>query len=88
MLLYLDLNCFNRPFDDQTQERIARETAAVFAVLERVERGIDQLAWSAVLALENSRHPLLDRRRESLAGDVMPVKTLRLIAAFRHGHGT
>ena len=37
MLLYLDLNCFNRPFDDQTQERIARETAAVFAVLERVD---------------------------------------------------
>ncbi|ETX05978.1 MAG: hypothetical protein ETSY2_19770 [Candidatus Entotheonella gemina] len=30
MLLYLDLNCFNRPFDDQNQGRIARETAAIF----------------------------------------------------------
>ena len=56
MLLYLDLNCFNRPFDDQTQERIARETAAVFAVLDGLS-GIDQLAWSAVLALENSAAP-------------------------------
>jgi hypothetical protein len=64
LLLYLDLNCFNRPFDDQRQDRIARETAAVFAVLKRIEAGVDRLAWSAVLTLENSRHPLPDRGRE------------------------
>lgn len=64
MLLYLDLNCFNRPFDDQRQDRIARETAAVFAVLRRINAGVDRLAWSAVLTLENSRHPLPDRRCE------------------------
>jgi len=63
-LLYLDLNCFNRPFDDQTQERIANETAAVFTVLQRIEAGEDRLAWSAVLAYENSQHPLPDRRHE------------------------
>jgi predicted nucleic acid-binding protein len=67
LLLYLDLNCFNRPFDDQRQDRIARETAAVFAVLRGIDAGVDRLAWSAVLTLENSRHPLADRRREIAA---------------------
>lgn len=64
MLLYVDLNCFSRPFDDQTQERIVRETAAVFSVLKRIEAGTDRLVWSAVLAFENSHHPFPDRRRE------------------------
>jgi predicted nucleic acid-binding protein len=64
VLLYLDLNCFNRPFDDQSQDRIARETAAVFSVLQRIIDGIDHLAWSAVLEFENAQHPLVDRRTE------------------------
>ena len=64
MLLYLDLNCFNRPFDDQTQDRVVRETSAVFAVLRRIDAGVDQLAWSAVLDFENAQHPLPDRCRE------------------------
>ena len=49
MLLYLDLNCFNRPFDDQSQDRIAQETTAVFAILQRIIDGVDQLIWSAIL---------------------------------------
>lgn len=64
MLLYLDLNCFNRPFDNQDQLRIARETAAVFSILQRLIEGLDQLAWSEVLDLENSQNPLPDRRTE------------------------
>ena len=62
MILYLDLNCFNRPFDDQNQARIAIETESVLSTLKRIEAGIDQLVWSAVLTFENSRHPLHDRR--------------------------
>lgn len=64
MRLYLDLNCFNRPFDDQAQQRVALETAAVLAILQRVIDGLDELAWSEILELENSRHPLADRRTE------------------------
>lgn len=64
MILYLDLNCFNRPFDDQNQDRIARETAAVFSVLQRIVDGLDRLAWSAILEFENLQHPLVDRRIE------------------------
>ena len=64
MLLYLDLNCFNRPFDDQQQDRIAQETTAVFAILQRIVAGVDQLAWSAILDFENAQHPLADRHTE------------------------
>src|SRR5262245_41607441 len=64
MLLYLDLNCFNRPFDDQDQQRIALETAAVFAILQRLIAGVDHLAWSEALDFENAQHPLPDRRAE------------------------
>ena len=64
MLLSLDLNCFNRPFDDQSQDRIARETAAIFSVLQRIIDGIDHLSWSAILDFENAQHPLVDRRAE------------------------
>src|SRR5688572_318543 len=64
VLLYLDLNCFNRPFDDQSQDRIAQETAAVFAILQRIIEGVDRLVWSAILMFENAQHPLADRRIE------------------------
>jgi predicted nucleic acid-binding protein len=64
VLLYLDLNCFNRPFDDQSQDRIARETAAALSVLQRIVDGTDHLAWWAILEFENSQHPLMDRRTE------------------------
>lgn len=64
MLLYLDLNCFNRPFDDQNQDRIAQETTSVLVILQRIIDGVDQLVWSAILDFENSQHPLVDRRME------------------------
>lgn len=64
MLLYLDINCFNRPFDDQAQERVALETAAVYSILQRLVEGLDHLAWSEALDFENSQHPLPDRRTE------------------------
>lgn len=64
VLLYLDLNCLNRPFDEQSQDRIVRETAAVLVILQRIVEGVDQLVWSAILAFENAQHPLVDRRTE------------------------
>jgi hypothetical protein len=64
MRLYMDLNCFNRPFDDQGQERIRHETEAVLAILKRIVEGHDTLVWSWVLSYENARHPKPDRRDE------------------------
>jgi hypothetical protein len=62
--LYIDLSCFNRPFDDQVQERIRRETEAVFVILNRILEGKDDLVWSWVLTFENSKHPKPDRGAE------------------------
>ncbi len=64
MRLYIDLGCFNRPFDDQGQERIRRETQAVLDVLKRIIEGRDTLVWSWVLSFENDKHPKPDRRDE------------------------
>ena len=52
MRLYIDLSCFNRPFDNQSQERIRRETQAVFDALRRIVEGSDSLVWSWVLSFE------------------------------------
>jgi predicted nucleic acid-binding protein len=57
MLLYLDANCFNRPFDDLTQDRVRAEADAVLAILQRIISGDDELAWSSALTLELSLHP-------------------------------
>lgn len=64
MRIYVDLNCFNRPFDDQGQERVRREAEAVLSILSRVVEGRDALVWSDVLSFENRHHPLPDRREE------------------------
>jgi hypothetical protein len=64
MRVYIDLSCFNRPFDDQRQERIHHETEAVFGVLNRIVEGVDTLLWSWALSFENDKHPKPDRRDE------------------------
>src|ERR1041384_1589277 len=62
MRLYIDLSCFNRPFDDQRQERIRLETDAVLLILTRIVEGKDTLLWSWVISFENDKHPWPDRR--------------------------
>jgi len=64
MRLYIDLSCFNRPFDDQGQERIRLETEAVLRVLTRIMEGKDTFLWSWVMSFENDKHPNPDRRDE------------------------
>ena len=64
MRLYIDLSCFNRPFDDQGQGRIRLETESLFGVLTRVIQGTDTLLWSWALSFENDKHPKPDRRDE------------------------
>lgn len=60
--IYLDICCLKRPFDDQHQERIRREAAAVAAIIEAAEAGKVRLIRSPALALENARNPREDRR--------------------------
>jgi predicted nucleic acid-binding protein len=62
MLLYLDICCFNRPFDPQDQTRVRWETEAKLEVQERIRSGGVALAWSYAMDLENHANPFAERR--------------------------
>jgi len=60
--LYLDMNIYNRPFDDQSQMRIRLETTAITMLFALIETGSFSAKWSFVLDYENSRNPFPERR--------------------------
>lgn len=66
MLIYLDCCCLNRPFDDQSQERIRLESEAVLAVLQHIEAGDWSMVGSEVLEFEAAQIRNLDRRARVL----------------------
>ncbi len=79
MRLYLDLCCLNRRFDDQSQPRIARETAAVQDLLEAVVRGEHEFIDSEALRIEIANHPVALQRVRligllALASTFLPVR--------------
>ena len=62
--LYLDMNIYNRPFDDQSQVRIRIETIAIHAILKAIKERRLCLIWSFMLEFENSLNPYEDIRIE------------------------
>ena len=65
--IYLDVCCFNRPYDDQTQPRIQLESTAKLMIQSLiVDRDIN-FVWSYVLEFENSRNPFPEKRDTILA---------------------
>ncbi len=69
--LYLDTCCLNRPFDDQTQERIRLESEAVLAILSRIEKGEWDWVGSEVLVDEIEQTP-----------DTQKLSRARLLSGF------
>jgi predicted nucleic acid-binding protein len=61
-IVYLDICCFKRPFDDIARERVRREAAAVAAILDAASAGRCQLVRSPAHDFENDRNPREDRR--------------------------
>ena len=61
-IVYLDLCCFKRPFDDATRDRVRREAEAVTGILDAAARGIFRLVRSPAHDFENDRNPREDRR--------------------------
>ena len=61
-IVYLDVCCFKRPFDDAGFKRIRREAEAVAEILEAVQRGTLRLVRSPAHDFENERNPREDRR--------------------------
>lgn len=64
--IYLDVCCFNRPFDDQSQERIRLEAEAILLILERCQAGTWQLLDSEAIRYEIARIPDRERRQKVL----------------------
>ena len=62
--LYLDMNIYNRPFDDQSQVKIRLETIAIYAILKMIKEDKFSLLWSFMLEFENSLNPYEDIRME------------------------
>ena len=86
--LYLDLNLYCRPFNDQTQLRMSRETRAVDIILNRARRQRYKIHWSYVLHVENSLNPNLAERQivaghstESCLCSILPSDDIRLLAS-------
>lgn len=61
-IVYLDVCCFKRPFDDARVERVRREAEAVAKIFEAVEHGMLSLVRSPAHDYENDRNPREDRR--------------------------
>ncbi len=69
--IYLDTCCLNRPFDDQTQERVRLESEAVLAILSRIEKGEWEWIGSEVLSDEIEQIP-----------DVQKLSRTKLLSGF------
>lgn len=66
MIVYLDNCCYNRPFDDQTQERIHLESEAILAVLKMGQMKRIVIAGSDILELEITRMSDENKKRKVL----------------------
>jgi predicted nucleic acid-binding protein len=66
MKIYLDICCFNRPFDDQSQLAVRLEAEAKLAIQASIRGGNLQLVWSYIMDFENSANPY-EERRETIA---------------------
>ncbi|MDR2923677.1 MAG: hypothetical protein LBU85_10105 [Treponema sp.] len=52
MKFYLDSCCYNRPYDDQTQEKIHMEGEAILAIISKCKQTDDEIIGSPALDLE------------------------------------
>ncbi|NJK51583.1 MAG: type II toxin-antitoxin system VapC family toxin [Leptolyngbyaceae cyanobacterium SU_3_3] len=74
--LYLDVCCLNRPFDDQTQQRIRLEAEAVLLILNQCQIGAWKLVTSNALDAEIGLTPNPTRLRQ--VQDLLSVATIKV----------
>lgn len=75
MLIYLDVCCLNRPFDNQSQERVRLEAEAVLLILTRCQQHQWHLVGSEAIDFEIARIPDPERKHKvSLLASVATSK--------------
>lgn len=62
MKIYLDVCCLNRPFDDQTQDRIHLEAEAILSILNHSQSTDWRVMGSYAIDYEISKIPDPDKR--------------------------
>ncbi len=80
--LYLDMNIYNRPFDDQSQIRIRLETIATCSVLKMIKEREFTLVWSFMLEFENSLNPYEDVRMEIEMASSLASEYVNMVEAI------
>ena len=96
-IIYLDNCCYNRPFDDQMQERIHLESEAVLSFLNMVQMKKAVIVGSEILELEmncmmdeNKKQKVLDLYKVAdmniLYTDKIEKTCSRYYVSFKHKH--
>ena len=65
MRIYMDSCCYNRPFDDQCQDRIRIESEVILTILSKCEEQLWTLLGSDILLHELSNIPNIERKRKT-----------------------
>jgi predicted nucleic acid-binding protein len=77
--IYLDACCLNRPYDEQTQSRIALETQAIITILSQCQSGKWKLITSAALEAELDRTPDLEKLKNLKA--ILAIAKIQVISS-------
>jgi predicted nucleic acid-binding protein len=76
-LIYLDVCCLNRPFDDQKQDRIRLETEAIIIILDKCTTGNWQLVTSNAIETEIAK--ISNRENLKQIIEILSIATTRIL---------
>jgi len=76
MIIYMDACCYNRPMDDQSQDRIYIESETILSILMKCEKGLLTLVGSDVLIYELN----------NTTDDIKKQKSLALLTGYESEH--
>lgn len=62
MRIYLDSCCFNRPYDNQSNQHVSMETRAIQLIQNEIRTGNIELATSYISRYENDKSPFLVKK--------------------------
>jgi hypothetical protein len=84
--IYLDVCCLNRPLDDQTQERVQRETTAIMHIIGYFANNTWQWLASEIVDFEIAQIRDESRRRRIavLASQIQQVTAVDAGIVERH----